>query len=513
MKHLLLLSMLCLHWACQRPAATTPPPAAKDEHSEDHTEVATRWTNQTELFVEYPPLVAGETSRFAIHFTRLDNFRAVSRGFAEVRLDQPGQAPEVFRADAPSRPGIFGINVKPARAGQPRLRITFSGEGITDTHDLGPAPVAANRAAAAHPPEEEATDAITFLKEQQWTLDFATAPVAAKSLQASLRVPAEVTPRSGGFAEVDAPFDGRLLLPRVPVVGAKVQAGDVLARLLLPVNNPNDLPGLELARQEATALLQLARQDHARTTRLSQSGAIPARRLEEATAALTTAEARLQAAQARLAQYEESLRASSDSSTAKSFAIKSPITGLLDAVKTSPGSNVKAGDSLFQIVDLDQVFVSAIVPESEFPRMTTLSGAELEIPGQPQPRRLTDLVTIGRVVDAPSRTFPVIYRLDNRARLVAVNQTVYVRLLFASTAPTPAVPESAIVDDAGQPIVFLQLGGESFARRAVKLGQRSGAFVQVLEGLRPGDRIVTQGAHLIRLAAMSNQVPAHGHVH
>ena len=76
-----------------------------------------------------------------------------------------------------------------------------------------------------------------------------------------------------------------------------------------------------------------------------------------------------------------------------------------------------------------------------------------------------------------------------------------------------AVPESAIIDDAGRPVVFVQKGGETFLRRPVKLGVRNGGIVQVLEGVSPGDRVVTKGAYLIRLSTMSSAVPAHGHVH
>ena len=67
--------------------------------------------------------------------------------------------------------------------------------------------------------------------------------------------------------------------------------------------------------------------------------------------------------------------------------------------------------------------------------MAALSGAELEVPGRSQPRRLQRLVSVGRVVDPASRTFPVIYEVDNRDRGVAVNQTVYVSLLTAATKP------------------------------------------------------------------------------
>jgi len=75
------------------------------------------------------------------------------------------------------------------------------------------------------------------------------------------------------------------------------------------------------------------------------------------------------------------------------------------------------------------------------------------------------------------------------------------------------VPESAIVDDGGRPVVFIQREGEAFVRRPVKLGIREGNLVQIAEGLQGGERIVTKGAYLIRLAALSSQIPAHGHVH
>ena len=87
------------------------------------------------------------------------------------------------------------------------------------------------------------------------------------------------------------------------------------------------------------------------------------------------------------------------------------------------------------------------------------------------------------------------------------------RLFLSQVSKALAVPEGAIIDDGGRPVAFVQVAGESFARRPVRLGPRASGYVQVLEGLRPGERIVTKGAYLIRLAALSPQIPAHGHVH
>ena len=90
---------------------------------------------------------------------------------------------------------------------------------------------------------------------------------------------------------------------------------------------------------------------------------------------------------------------------------------------------------------------------------------------------------------------------------------MFARLLGPAGKLTAAVPVSAVVDDGGMPVVFVQLEGEAFARRPVKLGVVEGDYVQVLEGVKTGERVVSRGAYLIRLSALSNQIPAHGHVH
>jgi multidrug efflux pump subunit AcrA (membrane-fusion protein) len=90
---------------------------------------------------------------------------------------------------------------------------------------------------------------------------------------------------------------------------------------------------------------------------------------------------------------------------------------------------------------------------------------------------------------------------------------VFLHLLMGQTPPGPVVPAAAVVDDAGRPIVFVQREGETFERRAVTLGPRTGDLVQVVDGVTAGERVVTKGAYLVRLAALSTTGPAHGHVH
>src|SRR5688572_28402966 len=122
--------VLTLLTACGRDSAPVQEP-------EVPTISVTRWAGKTELFAEYPPLVTGEVSRFAIHLTRIADFKAVIEGEVIVELQSNGRVLETFRTDKPSRPGIFGVDVRPTQAGKRDLVITLRSSSLTDEQPAG----------------------------------------------------------------------------------------------------------------------------------------------------------------------------------------------------------------------------------------------------------------------------------------------------------------------------------------------------------------------------------------
>ncbi|MGH9160209.1 MAG: efflux RND transporter periplasmic adaptor subunit [Vicinamibacteraceae bacterium] len=510
LKHLCSILLACLIASgCNRPA---PPATAAEEEPEALS--VTRWTDQTELFAEFPPLTVGHTSRFAIHLTRLDTFKPLTDGHVEVHLRGGSGEPEVFRVERPSRPGIFGVDVTPAHAGTRELVIAVRSRGVSDEHRVGEVEVHANAAAARAAAAEGGDDVagISFLKEQQWTLDFGTAVVREQAVRESIRVPARLEARPGGAADVVAPIDGRLTRVLALSLGASVTRGQALARLLPRPSVPGDLPQLQRARAEAETALALATRDRARAERLTDVGAAPEKRLDEARSAEEQARARLAAAKASLAQYGTA-QAGGTANAEGLFVIRAPVSGVIAQRDAATGANVAAGTLLFRVVDAAQVHVVGQVSEAEAGRVRAVSAAEIEIPGDEDRVRVGRLASVGKVLDPQSRTLPITFAFDNRTQDLPVGQSVVLHLLMDTTAPRPVVPAAAIVDDAGRPIVFVQQDGETFERRAVTLGPRTGDLVQIVEGVQPGDRVVTKGAYLVRLASLSTTVPAHGHVH
>jgi len=357
----------------------------------------------------------------------------------------------------------------------------------------------------------EEAGVVHFSAERQKLLGFEIGLVVERELREELRIPAEVRARATGVAEVAAPLAGRLAIDTPLELGAPVAKGAVLAGVLPPTNAAADLPTLELAEAEARAELAHAKVDRERAERLVKAGAASEHRLEVALLEETTAKSRLAAAEAGLKQFEASREGEGREQGMRRFLIRAPIDGVVSEILAVNGANVEEHAPLFRLVDAAAATVVGFLPEADAHRAPTLRDARIENAGETT--SAGPLLTVGRLLDAETRTLPVAFALDNRARKFAIRQAVTLVLPTAKTAPSTAVLESALVDEGAMKVVYVRRDGEHFERRPVKVGIRSGGFVQILEGLAKGDRVAVKGAYLLRLAAAGGGVPNEGHVH
>ncbi len=474
------------------------------------TVAVTHWTDRSELFMEYPVFVAGESGRSAIHVTDLTDFSPLSEGEAVVVLRGEGGRVLEFR-DGPSRPGIFGVDLAVERPGFYEMSLQVDAPGLQDLHELGSVTVYAP--GTTLPAEEDEGEAISFLKEQQWTLEFGTAAVTARGIRPGITVPATVQPRSGGDALLTAPVSGRIdPTAGVPVPGTRVRFGAMLAKIAPRSEDLSDAAGLRAALVEAEQAQLLSVQERDRAERLVEARALPARRLDEAKAAMAASKARLDAAQERWNRFQSLSRSAVGNGEAAVFAMRAPFDGVVSEVRFTAGMSVEANELLMRIVDPDRVDVVGAVPETLAATLRTVTTGELELDGQPA-LNLGKPLAINPVIDPAARTAEIRFALDNRGPRLAIGQAARLRLFVGDEESGAAIPETAVVDDGGRPVVFVQIGGEAFERRPVRLGSTADGYVHVVEGVEPGERVVHLGAYLVRLAAMSTQIPAHGHVH
>jgi cobalt-zinc-cadmium efflux system membrane fusion protein len=497
--------------ACGRTGTTTAPAEAPMLNVTD-------WTSKTELYMEYPPLVAGHSARFAVHLTKLDDFQALNAGTPSIEFaPESGGSSTVLRGTPPSRPGAFRVEGMPPAAGRYRWALLVDAPGLKDRHELGAITVFPDQAAAYADAEKRGPDdpsAIAYLKEQQWTNAFATAPVQEAELRTAIRAPASIEPVSGGEAVVSAPAAGRFLAQQLIAIGAMVKAGQALGRLEPRLTSTDDRATLSSELAQMQVALDAARAERTRAERLLADKAVPARRVEDAQRAVATAEARVRAAEARLAQRDETLRSGGGAASGNAFTITAPISGRVADVLATLGASYDEGAPLFKIVKTDEVELRVQVPAAEAAAARDLTDVAFEIPGRsdPIPLRAGHKHDPG-VIDPKTGALPVQYEVDNSKGQLLIGQSGTALLYKHDRMRVPAVPRAAVLYEAGRPYVFVQIGGERFARRYVEIAARDGERVGLASGVKRGDRVVVRGAYEVQLASAAKGLPAEGHVH
>lgn len=475
-------------------------------------QVYTHATGRSELFVEFAPLVSGRKSTFAAHFTRLADYRPVTEGTLDVVLAGAGAPAERFRVQAPRAPGIFAPTVVPRAVGERQLSLILVADGREERHELGTVMVHADleSAATAGPAPGQREGEIGFLKEQQWRIDFAIEVVRPRPLRDSVVAPATLRASADGSADLVAIGDGLIRSADVlPALGETVRRGQTLAFLVPRLGGDADIAALLAARVMAESEATLADSEAARMQRLFDQQAISRRRLEEALALQQQARARRTAAAARVGGL---------AGEASGIALKAPIAGVIAAAPVADGAYAEAGDLLFRIVDPREIWIEAHVAEADAPRLRTPDGVAFELPGVESPLEVVHgrngrLVGRGNVIDPVTRSIPVIFALASPDARISLNQKVEARVFSGAQREALSVPTTAVIDDAGQRVVYVMRGGESFSRVPVRIGVRDGDRLEILEGLVPGDRVVARGAMQIRLAAATPEAMGHGHAH
>jgi cobalt-zinc-cadmium efflux system membrane fusion protein len=283
-------------------------------------------------------------------------------------------------------------------------------------------------------------------------------------------------------------------------LGQTVGRGQTLA-----VVSSNELAETQSRYVTAFAELDEHHRHHRRTEKLVAIGAASREDFEMATTKLKTAEADVANLRQKLLLLGLSPQRvnglSTSSQVSSEVAISSPASGSITTRTVNAGEVIEANKELMRVTDLSSVWVVGQVYESDLGRIVVGSGASVTSDAYP------GRVFRGRVsyvdprVDPATRTAQVRIELANPGQALKIG--MYVNVAFATIGgaenTVPVVPVAAVQNISTQQTVFLATNDPNvFVLRPVRLGPESNGFYPVLEGLAPGDRIVTEGSFLLR---------------
>jgi len=298
-----------------------------------------------------------------------------------------------------------------------------------------------------------------------------------------------VSPYSGRVVHIDA------------VLGDEVKAGAPLATIAATefVQAQNDL-------KLAASQLKLARIGEIRKHALYEAKGGSLQDWQQAQADLAAAETGLNAVSNRLRVFgksdQEIARLEGAETIDANAVLRAPLSGVVVDRQIGPGQYLQAGGPpVFTIADLSSVWLLANVRESDAGLVKP--GQSLEVSVQAYPSRIFQarITYVAAVIDPTTHRLPVRAELSNRDGALKPEMFAAFRILTSSATDATAIPDPAVVYEGDAAHVWVVGSDGLISYRAVHTGRRSEGLIEILDGLKAGESVVTRGALFIDQAA------------
>lgn len=317
-----------------------------------------------------------------------------------------------------------------------------------------------------------------------------------QTFASSIKTTGEIVAAQGDEQLVVATVSGVLTWGTNVVIGQEVNKNTLLALISSEKLQDGD------PVQKARIAYQAAQQEYERTTTLLQDQIVSQKEYNAIKEKYETA----QEAYLRLAEKH----------TERGHKVQPPFHGFVKEVYVQEGTYVSVGTPLMTVVKDTKIMLKADLSERYYPQLPSIVSARFKLPYSETVYDLAQLngkrLSYGRSALSDSHYIPIQFELDNRDEFYP-GAYVEVYLLSQPMEQVLALPRTAFVEEQGIYSVYVQVHDEVYKKQVVTLGMDNGEKVQILSGLHPGDKVVTEGAYHIKLSMASSVLPAHSHSH
>ena len=310
-------------------------------------------------------------------------------------------------------------------------------------------------------------------------------------------------------------------LGRGHVLSVAVHPGDAVRRgqVLLTYDDVTlgdlhtRLAAAHAALAQAQAQATMAREALARGKALA--GTVVARgEVERRRALVSQAQAGLQDQRAGIADLERRLHqygVQYQTAATSVAALVAPLDGVVLQASAAPGDLVEAGQALLTVVNLDRLWVVASLFQDQAALVEPGGEASVTVPGlagQDSGTRVlaARIASVAAAFDSRTGALQVRCDIDNPGHDLRIGMFVQASLPTTATAQALVVPEAAVqrIDD--HPVLFTRTGAGTFQQHKVRLGVQTADFVEVQDGLRPGDEVVTTGSFVLKSERLQDEL-------
>jgi cobalt-zinc-cadmium efflux system membrane fusion protein len=316
-----------------------------------------------------------------------------------------------------------------------------------------------------------------------------SAPARREALGTTLSLPGEVAADPDRTARISSPAAGRIEEARFKE-GESVRKGDVLVIVRVP-----EIGKVRSAISTTAARATSARVNAERLKRLVAEGLAPEQQALDAQTEADGLDVEARALRDELGAL------GGGSSGALSIALRAPMAGIVVARNAVVGQPVTPDQALGTIAGLDEVWFLARVFEKDLGRLRTGAPAEVHLNAYPDEHFRGSVEYLGQQVDPVGRTLTARLRLANERGLLRIGLFGTAEVAIPSELETTqklVVPRSAVTEIAKKTVVFVAQGAADFELHEVTLGREAPGKVEVLAGLREGERVVSDGVFTLK---------------
>lgn len=251
--------------------------------------------------------------------------------------------------------------------------------------------------------------------------------------------------------------------------GAPINKGDLIAQL------DDSKLAAEVAKAEATVEQRRASYERVKSV-VDQKAAAP-QDLDDAAAELKRAEAELAFAQANLDKTR----------------IVAPFSGVVGARRVSPGAFLRAGSAITDLTQFETIKVTFSAPERYYPSLTRGSEVQVSTTAFPDFVLKGTIDVVEPMIDQATRSVKIIAKVQNPDGKFRPGMSANVTAVLQERHQSMSIPDEAIFAEGNQTLVFIVSPDSTAVRTPITIGTRMSDAVEVLQGLKAGDRIVRAG--------------------
>lgn len=315
--------------------------------------------------------------------------------------------------------------------------------------------------------------------------------VVSQEMSDTLRVAGQIDFDEQALTRIGASVTGRVTQIQASL-GQVVNKGDTLALI-----NSSELSGSQLAYLKARSEKELHRRNLGRAKTLFDADVISSAELQRRENEYEIASAETRAAQDQLRVLgvsAQSIERLANTGAIDSVAsVVATIKGVVVERKIAAGQVVQPSDVLFAVADLSRVWALAQVPEQQVGQVKVGQSVSIEVPALSHEKLQGKLIYVGQTVNPETRTVLVRTELDNKGGQLKPSMLASM-LIESAPVKRLVVPITAVVRQDDADYVFVQEPDNYFRLTPVKLSAEQNGQRVALEGLKPGTRIVSEGA-------------------